>query len=141
MRRRQIAVHEAWTIPVMGYLIGYLAFMAGIFFLLYWQLQPAAIANAGQAAYVPPPQTRLIPLPRKMDAPALAEIQPVGSALEALAKVDDNATSSNKESSRRGKKRNRTEATHRETRRRYVSEGTAYYRSYDRYSQRGYRAW
>ncbi len=123
----------------MGYLIGYLAFMAGIFFLLYWQLQPAAIANAGKAAYVPPPQTRLIPLPRKMDAPALVEIQPVGSALEALAKVDDGTTSSSNESSRRGKKRHRTEATQREKRRRYVSEGTAYYRSYDRYSQRGYR--
>ena len=139
MRRRQIAVHEAWTIPVMGYLIGYLAFMAGIFFLLYWQLQPAAIANAGKAAYVPPPQTRLIPLPRTMDAPALVEIQPVGSALEALAKVDDGTTSSSNESSRRGKKRHRTEATQREKGRRYVSEGTAYYRSYDRYSQRGYR--
>jgi hypothetical protein len=123
----------------MGYLIGYLAFIAGIFFLLYWQLQPAAIANAGKAAYVPPPQTRLIPLPRKMDAPALVEIQPVGSALEALAKVDDGTTSSSNESSRRGKKRHRTEATQREKRRRYVSEGTAYYRSYDRYSQRGYR--
>jgi hypothetical protein len=133
MRRRQIAVHEAWTIPVMGYLIGYLAFMAGIFFLLYWQLQPAAIANAGQAAYVPPPQTRLIPLPRKMDAPALVEIQPVGSALEALAKVDETPTSSSNESSRRGKKRQRTETAHRETRRRYVSE--------DRYWQRGYRSW
>jgi hypothetical protein len=138
MRRRQIAVHEAWTIPVMGYLIGYLAFMAGIFFVLYWQLQPAAIANAGQAAYVPPPQTRLIPLPRKMDAPALVEIQPVGSALEALAKVDDTPTSSSNESSRRGKKkRQRTETAHHETRRRYVSEGTAY----DRYWQRGYRSW
>ncbi len=121
----------------MGYLIGYLAFMAGIFFLLYWQLQPATIANAGQAAYVPPPQTRLIPLARKMDAPALAEIQPVGSALEALAKVDDTPTSSSNESGRRGKKRHRTEATQRETRRRYVSEGTAY----DRYWQRGYRSW
>jgi hypothetical protein len=125
----------------MGYLSGYLAFMAGIFFILYWQLQPATIANAGQAAYVPPPQTRLIPLPRKMDAPALADIQPVGSALEALAKVDDTPTSPNKESGRRAKKRNRSDTAQRETRRRYVSEGTAYYRSYDRYSPRGYRSW
>jgi hypothetical protein len=125
----------------MGYLFGYLAFMAGIFFILYWQLQPATIANAGQAAYVPPPQTRLIPLPRKMDAPALAEIQPVGSALEALAKVDDTPTASSNESGRRTKKRHRSETAQRETRRGYVTEGTAYYRSYDRYSPRGYRAW
>ena len=141
MRRRQTAVHEAWTIPVMGYLIGYLAFMAGIFFVLYWQLQPATIANAGQAAYVPPPQTRLIPLARKMDAPALAEITPLNSPLEALAKVEDTSTSSGKESSRRAKKRHRSETAQRETRRRYVSEGTAYYRSYDRNWQRGYRSW
>src|SRR5215475_6837112 len=116
MRRRQTAVHEAWTIPVMGYLFGYLAFMAGIFFVLYWQLQPATIANAGQAAYVPPPQTRLIPLARKMDAPALAEITPLNSPLEALAKVDDTPKSSSNEHARRAKKRHRTETAQRETR-------------------------
>src|SRR5262245_64854262 len=100
MRRRQPAVHEAWTMPVMGYLSGYLAFMAGIFFFLYWQLQPATIANAGQSAYVPPPQTRLIPLARKMDAPALAENTPLKLPLEALEKVDDTQTSSRNESGR-----------------------------------------
>jgi len=120
----------------MGYLSGYLAFMAGIFFSLYWRLQPATIANAGQAAYVPPPQTRLIPLPRKMDAPALAEITPLNSPLEALEKVEDKLTLSSSESGLRSKRRHRTEAAQRETRRGYVAEGTAYYRSY---SQRGYR--
>jgi hypothetical protein len=122
----------------MGYLSGYLAFMAGIFFVLYWQLQPATIANAGQAAYVPPPQTRLIPLARKMDAPALAEITLLNSPLEALAEAEDTPKSSN-ESGRRAKKRHRSETAQRETRRRYVAEGTAYYRSYDRYSPRGFR--
>jgi hypothetical protein len=136
MRRRQTAVHEAWTIPVMGYLCGYLAFMAGIFFFLYSQLQPATIANAGQAAYVPPPQTRLIPLARKMDAPELAEIPPLSSALGALAKVEDTPTSSSNESSRRGKKRHRTETVSRETRRGYRAVA---YGSYDRSWQRGYR--
>jgi hypothetical protein len=120
----------------MGYLSGYLALMAGIFFTLYWQLQPATIVNAGQAAYVPPPQTRLIPLARKMDAPALAEIQPLASPLEALAKLDDIATSSSKESGRHAKKRHRTETAQRETRRSYR---TADYGSYDRSWQRGYR--
>jgi hypothetical protein len=136
MWRRQTAVHEAWTIPVMGYLCGYLAFMAGIFFFLYSQLQPATIANAGQAAYVPPPQTRLIPLARKMDAPELAEIPPVSSALGALAKVEDTPTSSSSESSRRGKKRHRSETASRETRRSYRAVS---YGSYDRSWQRGYR--
>jgi hypothetical protein len=136
MRRRQTAVHEAWTIPVMGYLCGYLAFMAGIFFFLYSQLQPATIANAGQAAYVPPPQTRLIPLARKMDAPELAEIPPLSYALGALAKVEDTPTSSSNESSRRGKKRHRTETASRETRRSYRAVS---YGSYDRSWQRGYR--
>jgi hypothetical protein len=135
MRRRQTAVHEAWTIPVMGYLCGYLAFMAGIFFFLYSQLQPATIANAGQAAYVPPPQTRLIPLPRKMDAPQLADITPLNSSLEALAKVDPPAPSQN-ESGRRAKKHNRGETASRETRRNYR---TAFYGSDDRNWQRGYR--
>ena len=120
----------------MGYLSGYLAFMAGIFFILYWQLQPATIVNAGQAAYVPPPQTRLIPLARKMDAPELAEIPPLSSALGALAKVEDTPTSSHNESGRRGKKRHRTEAASRETRRSYRAVS---YGSYDRSWQRGYR--
>jgi hypothetical protein len=122
----------------MGYLSGYLAFMAGIFFFLYWQLQPATIANAGQAAYVPPPQTRLIPLARKMDAPELAEIPPLASPLQALASVEDTATSSGHESSRRGKKRHRTETAQRETRRGYR---TASYGSYDRSWQRGGYRW
>jgi hypothetical protein len=120
----------------MGYLSGYLAFMAGIFFILYWQLQPATIVNAGQAAYVPPPETRLIPLARKMDAPELADIQPLNSPLEALAKVEDTPTPSATESGRRGKKRHRTETASRETRRSYRAVS---YGSYDRYWQRGYR--
>jgi hypothetical protein len=136
MRRRQTAVHEAWTIPVMGYLCGYLAFMAGIFFFLYSQLQPATIANAGQAAYVPPPQTRLIPLARKMDAPELAEVSPLSSALVALAKGADTPTSPSNEASRRGKKRHRPETASRETRRSYRAVS---YGSYDRSWQRGYR--
>jgi hypothetical protein len=36
-------------------------------------MQPRVFANPGLAAYKPPPATRLIPLPRKMDAPKLVE--------------------------------------------------------------------
>jgi hypothetical protein len=131
----------------MGYLSGYLAFMAGIFFVLYWQLQPATFANAGQSAYVPPPQTRLIPGARKMDAPELAEIEPVASPLVALAQIEDTPTPPNNEPRRHAKKRHRTEtaqrteAAQREARRSYAYEGTAYDRSYDRTWQRGYRSW
>ena len=41
----------------MGYLSGYLAFMAGIFMFLYWLLQPRVIANPCLAAYKAPPNT------------------------------------------------------------------------------------
>jgi hypothetical protein len=40
----------------------------------YWLMQPRVIPNLGLAAYKPPPATRLIPLPRKMDAPELVEL-------------------------------------------------------------------
>jgi len=40
----------------------------------YWLMQPRMIPNLGLAAYKPPLATRLIPLPRKMDAPALVEL-------------------------------------------------------------------
>jgi len=143
MQRRRTAVQEAWTIPAIGYLSGYLAFMAGIFWFLHWLMQPVAIVNAGQSAYIPPPQTRLEPLPRKMDAPALvdlAEIKPLDSPLAALAKVEETTASSNNGSSRPTKKRSRTEAAPREPRRAYA-ERSAYYQSYDRSWQRSYRSW
>src|SRR5262249_23520297 len=42
----------------------------------YWLMQPRVIPNMGLAAYVPPPGTRLIPLPHKMDAPELKDLPP-----------------------------------------------------------------
>ena len=42
----------------------------------YWLMQPRVLPNLGLAAYEPPPATRLIPLPRKMDAPELADLPP-----------------------------------------------------------------
>jgi len=125
----------------MGYLSGYLAFMAGIFMFLYWLLQPVAITNAGQSAYIPPPQTRLVPLARKMDAPALdvADAQPLNSTLTSLAQVEGATPPSNNESGRRGKRRNRTEAAARESRRAYAFERHYSYQSYARYYPRSYR--
>src|SRR5436309_14009106 len=104
MQRRQTAVHDAWTLPAMGYLSGYLAFMAGIFLFLYWVLQPVTITNAGQSAYIPPPQTRLAPLARKMDAPdlvELAEAKPLNPVLNVLAQVEEATPPPNNEAGRR----------------------------------------
>jgi hypothetical protein len=114
--------------------------MAGIFLFLYWLLQPVRIVNAGQSVYIPPPQTRLIPLPRKMDAPELMETaETASSPLAALAEA---TAPSNSESGRHAKKRHRAETAQRDARRAYVVErSSAYYRSYDRSWQRGYRAW
>jgi hypothetical protein len=122
----------------MGYLSGYLAFMAGIFMFLYWLLQPVTITNAGQSAYIPPPQTRLVPVARKFDAPELLELadtRPLSTSLTALAQVEDAKPSNN---DRRAKKRNRSETATRESRRSYAYERNFSYRSYARYS-RGYR--
>jgi hypothetical protein len=123
----------------MGYLSGYLAFMAGIFLFLYWLLQPVTITNAGQSAYIPPPQTRLVPLARKMDAPEpvdLAETRPLSTVLTSLAQVDDAKPPNN---DRRAKKRNRLETATRESRRTYAFDRNFSYRSYARYSPRSYR--
>jgi hypothetical protein len=123
----------------MGYLSGYLAFMAGIFMFLHWLLQPVTITNAGQSAYIPPPQTRLVPVARKFDAPELLELadtRPLSTSLTALAQVEDAKPSNN---DRRAKKRNRSETATRESRRTYGLDRNYSYQSYARYGQRSYR--
>jgi hypothetical protein len=58
--------------------------------LLLFLMQPEKYPNPGLAAYTPPPGTRLLPLPRKSDAPELAELPPSPqeeSPLHALAQV------------------------------------------------------
>jgi hypothetical protein len=123
----------------MGYLTGYLAFMAGIFMFLYWLLQPVTITNAGQSAYIPPPQTRLVPVARKMDAPPLVDVADAqGSVLNTLAQIEEPKPSSN-ESGRRARKRQRSDMATREFRRSYAFDRSFAYQSYARYSQRGYR--
>jgi hypothetical protein len=51
-----------------------LAAGAGLFLLLHTLFQPSVNPNPGPTAYVPPPGTRLVPLPRKSDAPQLADV-------------------------------------------------------------------
>src|SRR5262245_15081717 len=84
MSMRWDSVAEEWGTPMSAYLIGCLTIAAGIFLFLYWLLKPALVVNPGLKAYAPPPATRLVSAPRKMDAPELAELGPV-SPLHALA--------------------------------------------------------
>jgi hypothetical protein len=70
--------------------LGAATVVAGCFGLLFMVLmQPDKYPNPGLAAYTPPPGTRLLPLPRKSDAPELAELPPtqVPSPLNALAQA------------------------------------------------------
>ena len=62
--------------PILYYLIKLLLFLfAGAFFaFLIWLFQPIIIENPGVAAYHPPPGTRLVPVPRNIGTPEVAEI-------------------------------------------------------------------
>jgi hypothetical protein len=77
--------------PLFCFLGAILAGAGCFFFLLYSLYQPTINPNPGLAAYVAPPSTRLVPLPRKSDAPELAALpadppSPL-SPLTALAKA------------------------------------------------------
>jgi hypothetical protein len=74
--------------PLFWMLSANLAAAAGFFLLLYFLHQPTISPNAGVAAYMPPPGTRLIPLPRRSDAPELVDLSAdPASALSALAQA------------------------------------------------------
>src|SRR5947209_12501524 len=62
------------TMSLFGYLSAAAGLAAVFFFLMYWLMQPRVIPNPGMAAHFAPPATRIEPLPRKMDAPELAEV-------------------------------------------------------------------
>jgi hypothetical protein len=78
------------TTPMANFLVMFVL-VAGLGYLAgYWLMQPRVIPNMGLAAYEPPPGTRLLPLPHKMDAPELAEPDLVvpGPVETAVAKTD-----------------------------------------------------
>src|SRR6267142_2385234 len=79
---------DDWTYPVMYSLIKLWLFAAGFFVFLFWLYQPNVIENPGVAAYQPPPETRLVPLPRKMEAPEIIQIPSADSPM--VASVDNN---------------------------------------------------
>src|SRR5258708_12704046 len=57
--------------PLLLILSANLAAAAGFFLLLYTLYQPQISPNPGVSAYMPPPATRLLPLPRPTDPPHL----------------------------------------------------------------------
>jgi cell wall-associated NlpC family hydrolase len=59
------------TLGALGLMCGA---TAALFLMLYWLMQPKVLGNPGLAAYHPPPGTRLVPIPRKSDAPELASL-------------------------------------------------------------------
>src|SRR6266478_9507515 len=79
---------DDWTYLVMYTLIKLSLFAAAFFVFLFWLYQPNVIENPGVAAYQPPPATRLVPLPRKMEAPEIFQIPPADSPV--VASVDNN---------------------------------------------------
>jgi hypothetical protein len=66
--------HDEWETPVFWFLGVFLAGGGCLLFLIYSLYQPSIYPNPGVAAYQAPPATRLIPLPRKSDAPELPEL-------------------------------------------------------------------
>jgi hypothetical protein len=77
-----------WAAPVFGVLGVMVAGAACLFLVLYELCQPSINPNPGLAAYTAPPATRLVPLARQSDAPALADLPPdPPSALSALAQA------------------------------------------------------
>ena len=79
---------DDWTYPVMYSLIKLSLFAAAFFVFLIWLYQPNVIENPGVAAYQPPPGTRLVPLPRKMEAPEIIQIPSADNPT--VASVDNN---------------------------------------------------
>jgi len=72
-----------WTYPVMYSLIKLSLFAAAFFTFLFWLYQPNVLENPGVAAFQPPPGTRLVPAPRKMDLPEILEIASAESRMGA----------------------------------------------------------
>ena len=64
----EIAQPILWTVTAITMVIGC------FWFFVFYLSQPTIYPNPGLAAYTPPAGTRLVPIPRKSDAPDLADI-------------------------------------------------------------------
>jgi hypothetical protein len=74
MRTRHGDPSSEYAAPMAVCLLVFVILAGAGFLGGYWLMQPKVVPNEGLAAYEPPAGTRLIPLPRKMDAPELAEL-------------------------------------------------------------------
>jgi hypothetical protein len=83
---------DDWTYLVMYTLIKLSLFAASFFVFLVWLYQPNVIENPGVGAYQPPPGTRLVPVPRKIEAREIIQIPSADNL--AVASVDNNNRSS-----------------------------------------------
>jgi hypothetical protein len=74
MIKRSSFRSDEWALPFL-WTVGAVAALCGCFWLLVVYLsQPTVYPNPGLATYTPPPGTRLLPLPRKMDAPEVGDL-------------------------------------------------------------------
>jgi len=82
------------VLPVFLILSAILAVVGCFSLLLFYFSEPTTYPNPGLAAYVPPPGTRLVPLPRKSDAPELGNLpDEPSSPLAAFAQAQTNEMS------------------------------------------------
>jgi len=91
MVRRSRFQPDQWALPFLWASGAIAALGACFWFFVVYLSHPTAYPNPGLAAYTPPPATRLLPLPRKMDAPAVADAgEDTPSPLTALAQAQTN---------------------------------------------------
>jgi hypothetical protein len=74
MIKRSSFQADEWALPFL-WTVGAIAALCGCFWLLVVYLShPTVYSNPGLAAFTPPPRTRLLPLPREMDAPEVGDL-------------------------------------------------------------------
>jgi hypothetical protein len=131
--------------PASSYLGVLLPFMLGVvlFFLaLYWLLQPKVYANPGLVAYKPPAGTNMLPLPRKLDAPALAELQPLlEPSPPVIAKVEAGAEESGRESKVQHKQPRKRHIVRQQRRYAYPQQAYGYRPAWQQNPYRNDRGW
>jgi hypothetical protein len=73
MIKRDLAYKEH-ALPLLWTVTAITAIVGCFWFFLFYLSQPTIYPNPGLAAYMPPPGTRVLPLPRESDAPVLADL-------------------------------------------------------------------
>jgi hypothetical protein len=136
MVKRLKSPGDELVLPLFWILSAILAVFGCFWILLFYFSQPTKYPNPGLAAFVPPAGTRLLPLPRKSDAPELADLpEESPSAVAALAQ----AQGSQKELMLKPPMRKRPALATGENDQRTIGPGQQWNSGYD--SQNSNRAW